>query len=141
MSNHVLFKGYTGSKPSRRYQTKRAEEVAQRNKEAYSALLELEKRLNDDNLIISEYQRDIDEKRYKSLLKLFKVEKTIDLEQERIPFRADYKTIIFIRKKHCFKDKWIKKFGRNYIEFRIKEYEKLLHKKPENAPFWNPFPY
>lgn len=137
MSNNMsLFEGY--EKSSTRYQTKRAEEVKSRNKNALKQLVELEHILSNTSEL-SDEEIEVYEKRYKSLKKLFKVEKNKDFNQLFIPFYLDYKTIIYIREKHCFKDKWVKKFGKEFIKKRIKTYKELLPNKPEKAIYWNPF--
>ena len=136
MSNMSLFDGY--EKSSTRYQTKRAEEVQNRNKNALKQLTEFEKILKDTSNLTDE-EIDIYEKRYKSLKKLFKVKNNRDFNQLFIPFIVDHKTVIFVREKNCGKEKWVKRFGASFIKKRIKEYKSILHLKPEDQIYWNPF--
>lgn len=136
MSNFALFDGY--DKTSTRYQTKRAFEVQKKNIKAKEQLKLLEhllskpEELDDDELLVYE-------KRYKSLLKLFKVVKNKDLNQLFIPFIIDHRTVIYIREKYCFKPKWVNKFGKKFIEERIKMYKEILEHKPKETIYWNPF--
>lgn len=136
MSNMSLFDGY--EKSSTRYQTKRAEEVQARNKNAAIQLVELEKLLKDTSGL-SDEEIEIYEKRYKSLKKLFKVDNNRDYNQLFIPFYLDNRTTIFVREKNCFKEKWVNKFGKEFIKKRIKDYKNILNHKPEKQIYWNPF--
>lgn len=131
-----LFDGY--DKTSKRYQTKRALEVQTRNNNAKEQLKLLEKLLADPDELDAE-ELVIYEKRYNSLIKLFKVKKNKDYNQNFIPFREDHKTVYYIREKHCFKPKWVKMFGKSFIEERIKMYKEILSYKPKNTIYWNPF--
>lgn len=135
--NFVLFDGYEG-KSSTRYQTKRALELKNKNENAEKQLKLLElalsnlSNLTDDEILIYE-------KRYASLLKLFKQTKTKDLNQLFIPFRLDSRTVVFIREKNCFRPKWTKLIGEDFIEKRITDYKNILFKKPKDVIYWNPF--
>jgi len=130
-----LFEGY--EKSSTRYQTKRAEEVKSRNKNTIKQLEELEILLKEPNL--SDEEIHIYEKRLKSLKKLFKVVSNKDYNQFFIPFFIDYKTVIYIREKNCYREKWTNKFGREFIKKRIEDYKSINHLKPEGLIYWNPF--
>ena len=136
MSKLSLFEGY--QKKSKRYQTRRSEEIQQRDKNAYKQLLELEKTINSPGNM-SDVELVILEKRYNSLKRLFKVANTRDLTQVFVPFRIDARTVVYIREKNCLKPKWVKKLGRKFIEGRIKDFKKKLHAKPKEIIYWNPY--
>lgn len=70
-----------------------------------------------------------------------KVTNNRDYTQNFIPFRFNKETIFFIREKNCFKKKWIDIFGKEFIQNRIKEYKKIIEKKPKGVIYWNPFIY
>lgn len=133
---YSLFDGYTTK--SKRYRTKRADEKANRRKNALKVLKLLEKQLlHPDNFTEEEYNAL--EKRANSLRKEFPIENKRDLSQHFIPFRVDYKTVVFVREKHCFKAKWLARFGRTRIEQTVEAYYKELPNKPEGVNYWNPF--
>jgi hypothetical protein len=137
MSNNMsLFDGY--EKSSTRYQTKRAEEVQSRDKNALKQLIEIENILKNSSSL-SDEEIEKYEKRYRTLKKLFKVAKNKDYNQLFIPFYIDHRTRVFIREKNCFKDKWVKEFGKGFIKKRIQDYKKIIHLKPKNQIYWNPF--
>jgi hypothetical protein len=81
----------------------------------------------------------IAEKRYKSLIKNYKVDKSPTVDIPEIPFRLDHKTVLWIKKTRCFKTKHVKLFGLSYIKKRIKEYEELRKEKNIQYKYWNPY--
>lgn len=134
--NYSLFDGYT--KSSKRYRTKRQDEKRVRKKNVKRVLKQIEKELlHPENFTIEEYAAL--EKRAETLRKEFPIENKKDTTQNFIPFKVDHKTVIFVREKHCFKAKWLARFGRKRIEETIEAYHEELPKKPEGMIYWNPF--
>jgi len=133
---YSLFDGYT--KQTKRYRTKRADEKKVRKGNLKRILKQIEKELlNPENFTVEEYAAL--EKRAETLRKEFPIKNKKDLSQHFIPFQTDYKTVVYVREKHCYKAKWLARFGRKRIDETIKAYHKELHKKPEGMIYWNPF--
>lgn len=129
-----LFDGYE-QRAGQSYQIRRVEERNITDKNARARFLEYERLVDEGYELTVE-----DSKRYNSLKERFLIRKKRDISSEVfIPFREDYKTIYYIREKNCFKPKWVKKFGKRFITNRIKMYKEILHLKPENIYYWNPF--
>jgi len=137
MNDYSLFKGYE-SRSGKSYQAKRSEEKKISERNVKLMILKLEEQLAEPDLDIEEFT--ILQKRYKSLKERFKIKKTSkDLNELRIPFQEDNKTIRYIREKNCFKPKWIAKYGKERIERTIEAFKQQMFKKPENTLYWNPF--
>lgn len=134
-----LFKGY--DKNSTRYQTKRQFELEGREEEALNQLRQIELILSSDTSKLSDLELEIYEKRYKSLKKLFKIENKKNRENLLfIPIRLDIRTVYFVEESQCFNEKWIRIIGsEKKMKKRIELYKSILHYKPINELYWNPF--
>lgn len=134
--DYSLFRGYTTE--SVRYKTRRKDEQDNKKANQIRVLNQIEKEL-EEAFNLTDFEISILEKRRDTLLKYCRVLDTRDLTQDFIPFKIDIKTVIFIRKKNLFKNKWVARLGKTRIEKRLAQYEEIKHKKPEGIPYWNPF--
>ncbi len=130
-----LFSGY--EKKSKRYNTKRRAEIKAKEKNKLSVYNKLKEILANPSGVDPD-DLEVYRKRFNSLQD-FSNRKETDLSQNFIPFRVDFRTVVFVREKNCFKPKWLAKFGRKHIEKRISDFKEVLHKKPDGATYWNPF--
>lgn len=134
-SEYSLFKGY--EKKSRRYATKRKEELRLKKQNEAIVLKLIKEKLEEPDIFTDEEYEAL-EKRYASLTNKTPIKNTKNTEQNFIPFETDEKTIIYVREKHCFKSKWVEKFGVERITKTIEAYKKVLHLKPSGVVYWNP---
>jgi len=109
---------------STRYQTRRTEEIANKNKMILIRIKEIEDILSNP-LDLDREELRIYKLRLSTLKKQIKVEKGKRLPEEKIPFRTGPNTVVFIRESKCFSEKWVDQFGEDFIRSRIEQYKQL----------------
>ena len=122
---------------STRYQTKRKQELTEKNLKKEKLVKEYEDILKNADLYEEDFIK-ITKKRYKSIQKV-KSKKEKNADTIYIPFLLDYKSTVFVAERNCFKQKWVDMFGKEIIEKRINDFKNLLHLKPNTVKYWNPF--
>lgn len=116
----------TFNQKSKRYQTLRVQEKLEKQVKFERLFEEYSKQLNDEEYLntLSEEALRVLKLKYKTILRTRKVQKRED--ELEIPFRIDGKTIIYIRESNVLKTKWVKLFGRDYINERVKSYKSIV---------------
>lgn len=122
---------------STRYQTKRSQEKTENFERMKKEFIDLQHKLLNKDSYLDE-QVKIYEKRFKTLRRYFSINKKEEVELS-IPFSLNQKTVVYIRERNCFKDKWVNLLGLERIERTIKLYKELLPFNTNNTLYWNPF--